>query len=64
MIIRSNRKYYEETNIELTALAVAAREAGMSYGSLIAQTTSEEQKKIIQTYRERMESKVKDSQKR
>ena len=48
----TKRRYTSGTNIELTALSIAARRAGMTYGKFIIRLTAEEKHRIIREYKE------------
>ena len=52
----SKKKYQTKGpsgEVALIALAVEARERGMSYGKLVAGTSPEEQEKIVKRYKKR-----------
>lgn len=48
----TRRKDNRIVNLELTALSLAAKKAGMSYGKFVAQITAEERLSIILEYKE------------
>ena len=51
----TQKKIKKRPNLELTAISVAARKAGMNYGEFMNCTTGRQRRKIIEDYKRQLE---------